>query len=710
MDYQRFIADITEHLTGGPQTPWKNVARADLPQFFGIDGLRAVARSMQLDLMPRNTKEERQIYDKVRKQPVFGTKAIEFDAYFPHMFFDKKVATKLMQEASRKIYETPESEMSKDEKLIELKKIQYRHRSLEGDWNFKDMEETEMFEELTDMLSKGQKISEGRIKWFNSNERAGSMNARTSYTAGWSVDGSSVEAYLRSLNNTYHRQLSQMFGRDIIDRMGKEMPKKWGKEQTKAWQKWAQLYVNDAIGNPTIISEELYNNPTMKLKMSPYGWWADNRIRDKVNGIGKMLGLGRKTKDLPENLRGITINDVRNWSNLEAQYEMAALLAHPKSMSMNMLGGTTHTIQNVGLKNFIKGKSMKYLSKINPEWTNKEAINKFVLSHGVIPEFLLYEMGLQGEFQTKEGKSFIRDAKSALRRNPELDGDGLIAISKKHGKDVWKKAVNFAGKFMSIPERALRRDSFMAHYIHAWEKFGGAVKDYDHPVLIEMAKKGVKATQFLYNAPNRPAFARTSLGKVMSRFQLYAWNSVAFRNQVKRQARISGWAPGSEAVERYRRTLAADMFMFSMANVFAYSLFETNLPQPWGWAQDTADWLFGDEKERDRAFYGAWPTKLAPFQAITPPGLRLAGPTFDAILNDDWSSMAEYHVWNMMPFGRMGRDIFGKGNLRENPMRIPEKLIGFPMREIQSKIKKAKEEEEREAERLLQEQIRVKTW
>ena len=91
---------------------------------------------------------------------------------------------------------------------------------------------------------------------------------------------------------------------------------------------------------------------------------------------------------------------------------------------------------------------------------------------------------------------------------------------------------------MGKPERILRRDSFMAHYVHYWKKFGGAIKDPNHPFLIELAKKGVKATQFLYNAPNRPPFARSALGKVMTRFQLWAWNAARFRNDVNRQMNV----------------------------------------------------------------------------------------------------------------------------------------------------------------------------
>ena len=80
---------------------------------------------------------------------------------------------------------------------------------------------------------------------------------------------------------------------------------------------------------------------------------------------------------------------------------------------------------------------------------------------------------------------------------------------------------------MRRPERTLRRDAFMAHYLQARNNFEGAITRFDDPILIKMAREGVKSTQFLYSAPFRPAFARSTMGKAMTRFQLWAWNSVS---------------------------------------------------------------------------------------------------------------------------------------------------------------------------------------
>jgi hypothetical protein len=349
---------------------------------------------------------------------------------------------------------------------------------------------------------------------------------------------------------------------------------------------------------------------------------------------------------------------------------------------------------STGWGNFVKGRSPSFLTKINPKWKTLKDVDDFVIGQGVLPEFMVYEMGLQKAFQNTKGKKFLEEFAAKLTRDPNMSEKSLSELVSKYG--LGEKVMNFASKFMTIPERALRRDAFMAHYVQAWEKYGSAIKEYDHPFLIEIAKKGVKATQFLYDAPFRPAFARTSLGKVMSRFQLWSWNSVRFRNDVHRQAKIYGYQPGTPEWARFERTMQTDLFVFALANVFAYSMFESNLPQPWGWIQDFSDWIFGDEGERDKAFYGAWPKEVAPLQMVTPPALRLAGPALNAWLNDDWSKIARYHVWAMFPFGRINRDLYGPGNLIENPMRLPEKIMGLPVMQAQRAMTKWKDREDEE--------------
>ena len=180
----------------------------------------------------------------------------------------------------------------------------------------------------------------------------------------------------------------------------------------------------------------------------------------------------------------------------------------------------------------------------------------------------------------------------------------------------------------------------------------------------------------------------------MTRFQLWSWNSVRFRNDVFRQAKMYGLKRGTEAMDRYTRQMQIDIFVFALANMFAYSLFETALPAPWNWLQDTADWIFGNEKERDRAFFGQWPKQLAPLQMVTPPIFRLLPSSARALVDDDWSKVSKYYSWTMFPFGRMIRDVaHPEQSIIKNPMRIPEKLVGFPLTNLSREVKRIKEKE-----------------
>ena len=120
------------------------------------------------------------------------------------------------------------------------------------------------------------------------------------------------------------------------------------------------------------------------------------------------------------------------------------------------------------------------------------------------------------------------------------------------------------------------------------------------------------------------------------------------------------------------------------------------MPAPWNWIQDTSDWIFGDEKERNRAFFGTWPRAIAPLQTVTPPILRLPISSMRAILEDDWSKVADYYAYTMFPFGRIIRDLHGPNNLIENPMSIVDKWTGLPVISATRASKALREGEERD--------------
>jgi hypothetical protein len=577
----------------------------------------------------------------------------------------------------------------------EIGKIITKYRSMSGDWLINDIVEQNLLDGALREIAEKKKGE--HLKHYDSNPRSGNTQRRTGNIEGWATDIGAWENYQKSLIDTHFRQVGQILSRQMLNQFHDFAKKTWKDEgQVKAWYNFINDYISRSLGHPSIIPDSWMEGPDaqlMKVKGTPYSWFADNHVKDVINKAKKKFGIKEDTR-LPEELRGIDEMDLRHWSNLEAKYQMATLLAHPKSAVANIFGGTLHTIQSVGWRTWKDSRNVEYIKSVIGDkevskWTSKKDLDKWVIGHGVIPDFIMYETGLNPMLKGTKWKGFLDDAKKLLDKDPMVKDDTLLTLAKKH--KITEGLFHKAAWFMREPERMLRRDAFISHYLHARELFGHQNMELNHPLLIEMAKKGVKATQFLYSAPYRPAFSTTALGKVMTRFQTWAWNAVRFRKEVMKEAKLYGFRPGTREFDRFKRQYLSDMFVFGLGNVFAYSIFESAMPQPYSWFQDTADWIFGDENERDRAFFGAWPTAVAPLQVVTPPGLRMVPATFNAIVNNDFSRVADYHMWTMFPFGRMARDIKG---VIENPMRAIEKGTGIPYMQFAREATKYREKDE----------------
>jgi len=691
LDYNRFLRDISKTYNKGES----------IPKWLGIDGLRQIARSMQIDMLSKDAKGK-ELRQKLINATLTRTGQKHFRGFWPHLFFSGKEVVKAI---NKRTIEIMNSDLEPAEKDAEIRKLVAKHKSLTGDWIdpneglWESIDRAQLGEAVKDV--KGKKRPD-RIDWWDNDLMIKSMYKRGAHIPGYSIERSTYESYLRNVGDTYFKQLNQIMTRDIIEKYKKRAFRKgWYKAKDykdnmslgQAWENYLKLYAQGAMGNPDIIPNKVYEDPTMKIKGTPYGWWSDNKVRDRLNKIKNSLFKGQKLHPKLEKIIDTDLdhNTVLKLSNMEAKFELASLLAHPKSMVANIFGGSMHTIQHAGWNYFKRAQKVSELQKINPEINSAEARDKWVVKHGIIPEFIMYEWGLSPELRTANAKQFIQEAVGKFTGD-KVDRPGLIELAKKY--EISKPIMEKAALFMSKPETKLRRDAFVASYLRAYDKFGGAFKNPDHPFLIEMAKKGVKATQFLYNAPYRPAFARTALGKVMTRFMLWSWNAARFRNDVIREARTRGISPGSAEFEKFKRTAQIDLFVFAMGNVFAYSLFETAMPAPWNWLQDTSDWLFGNEQERDRAFFGTWPAPVAPLQMITPPIARFPAAGLQAYLNDDYGRMADYHIYTALPFGRIVRDFspYAPGNLVDNPLRLMDKWTGFPLTGLQKESKRLKKE------------------
>ena len=657
----------------------------------GIDGLREISKSQMIAYYPKAQFDvKKAIQEGLNIQP---TGDLGAKGYWPHMGGDSKIAAEGLKSFIKKLTENPF--VDKELRKREIAKALYHYRQITGDWvptgELNDAYNLAS-DVLKDIATKSGKKSE-RIKGFTENRRVGAQHKRDAHIPGWSVEPEVYSQYMKSVIDNMYKHAAQIKVRSDIHKFQGEHFKKTGdSKNTFEWVDFFNLYAQDALGYPQHIPQHILDNPNMKIKGTPYAWWNDTNVKNRINGIRDMLGVGRKKDaDLPEELRGIDFSTLAKWGNLEAKYQLASLLAHPKSAVANLYGGTSHTLISTGLTNFKNARSIKYLqTNVNPEWQNMADVEKWVRGLGVVEDFIIYEAGLNPKFKNKRFKNFLSDATAAIKKDPNVSDRNLRNIANRHG--IIDSVFNKAAWFMRRPERTLRRDAFMAHYLQARNNFEGAISKFDDPMLIKFGMEGVKSTQFLYSAPFRPAFARSSMGKVMTRFQLWAWNSVRFRNETIREASLRGWKQGTPEFERFKRMATMDLLMFGLANVFMYSLFENALPQPYGWIQDWADWAYGSDKERGRAFFGSYPTALAPLQMITPPIARLLPGTFKAIIEDDWSKLAGYQVWSMFPFGRMGNDVLGEYGLITNPSRAIEKITGIPYQQIPRQVKKYKDE------------------
>ena len=585
------------------------------------------------------------------------------------------------------------SEADKERLISHAVKLAFQMRGASDSFNLEALKDWGMYNEVQQVV--GNKLQQNEaIEALNSFMKARSQKSRSLTIGGWDLSPMAGVKYHKNLADTFYSNMSQIVGRDTIHRFELDQVRKYKKDgkiidsegwdNAKNWKTFQELYLNEAMGFPSIIPDNVLNNKGMGIKGTPYHWFADSTVKKRLNKIRNMFKGG----EMPENLdKYLDYNKIRHWTNLEAKYQLATLLAHPKTAIANVFGGSTLTIQSTGLRHWLNAQSTTHLkNNIDPSFTSPGDAGRWVEGLGVIEQFITYETGMSPHAKnTKVSKAF-GEMMQAIKGDKGVEDVRLLDIWKSSG--LGDALFEKAAWFMRKSERKLRRDSFIAHYLQAKDRFGDAITDRDHPFLVEWAKRGVQDTQFLYTAAFRPGFARSSLGKVMTRFQLWAWNSVAFRNKVAREAKMYNFTPGTPEYERFKRTASIDMLVFALASTFTYSMFEANLPAPYNYLQDLGDWLMGDQTTRDRAFFGSYPTEVAPLQLITPPAGRMIGPTIKAMLDDDYSRLSDYYVWTMFPFGRLARDV---KNSIENPVRSIESLTGFPYMNLHRFVKEERE-------------------
>lgn len=466
---------------------------------------------------------------------------------------------------------------------------------------------------------------------------------------------------------------------------------------------------------------------------SLYHYTSDEKAVNLFKGINTLFG-GKLLKDLPvvdkktgvgeSEYRNAVLKRIRNISDLEGQFELISLLSHPKTAITNVYGGTVNTISDVGWSSFRKANSTKdiltMLQSMNAEFTftnpstgkkekrgfeSRTDIDSWLESLGVYDQMFLDMVSLDRNFSKKNVQDFAQQFIQRMNKNLAVE-EGTMSkaayeqlqkrTSLELARDLKIKEpfIEFGALPMKWSERKLRGTAFLANYINMRENVLGPVKDqiaFDSPVLIKYALKGVEASQFMYQATFRPNFANTSLGRVLTRFQPYAWNSIGRRIRLYKDAKQADWNREVLASKKFQRQFTFDLMSLALANIFIASIFEYALSPPMSWMQDTAALLFGDKKDRDRAFFSSYPhPALAPLQVVTPPIGRFVLQPITALLNQDFQTFKDYTLYSYFPYGRLYRDVKRTYN---SPAMAPDYLTGLPLHQIHD-IRRAQVEED----------------
>ena len=598
------------------------------------------------------------------------------EAYFPHLNHPDKY----IEEFVRKNTTAQDDDVAlKDE----IERIKFIGRSEQNISNSHKSWADEMLWNSQVEFIKDQKSYEEVAQNIGLSNRQKNTRKRgeNATIAGWQRDIRSLKQYEKDIVKAYYNNILSLGGNIRIRDFLSTSKGNIDDVDAKKWAKFMEIYVRDNLGYPSVYSEaDIRDLP--EIKKSFYWKFTDQYVSEQG---GKFLSKLRKKPKKEGETEDPTASFnatqwLQTWSNFEAKYQLMTLLSRPKTFINNIVGGEPNTLINVGFRHWKATFDVNFLkNRIDPNFRSKGDVYAWAESHGGLESFLAGEISKIDKIAPSEVKSAINRMVDVIKGKPDIKDMELMEIWSKTGLSdaVFDK---FAF-FMKASERQLRYRSFTSHYLKAREIFdvSGHLIDPNDPLLISMAQRGVAATQFMYNNANRPAFSRTSLGKVFSRFQLWAWNSTKFRSQIFSDMKQYGIQPNTDAGKRFERLMLSDMFILAMASMLPFSIFESVLPQPLAWIRDTAQWLFGDPEERESAFMGALPVNVAPLQIILPPSSRFITPIIGSLFSGDWERMGSYYSYTYMPYGLLGRDLLMS---IETPINAPRNILGIPLVEI----------------------------
>jgi hypothetical protein len=490
-----------------------------------------------------------------------------------------------------------------------------------------------------------------------------------------------------------------------------------------AWVDYLRLYARDSMGHQSFFNERMMTpegKEVMHLNRKNLYYTTSDEVI--IKGLEKTWKskLGKKapffnSKDIPDDPKArkeYFSRLIHKIGRAEAQYELMSLLANTGTWTTNIFGGATMTIGSAGMKNYRRAFSNKdvlntLLTNEHGEpivqlldgtaVTSRKQLMTWLEERGVIDNFIQNEFEYNPELVStlkKKGvniKDFQRDILKAMKSKKGNRDENVSDVLRRY--EIGQKMLKAGGFLMQQSERVNRLNAFIAHSMQAVTKFGAAGKylTINDPFIFHMGEKGIEISQFLYQNAFRPAFMRTSMGKVLGRFKLFAFNSIHVRKEFYKQAKFYNFKEGTQAYDRFKDTFALDMLMFALGSAFMFSVFDTTLPPPYDWIQATADWAYGDKRERDMAFFGS---PVGPLNILKPPVMRIPG-AFAELINGDWHDFTGYTMYTLFPFGRGIRQV---KQFAESPERAPEIFLRLPYNKLRSRLERAKKRGKQEEE------------
>ena len=202
---------------------------------------------------------------------------------------------------------------------------------MSGEWELEEAKEWELYDEVQAHLKDiSDTLNPDHLASYTRSASVGQAHQRLNHMPGWSYEPRVVDKYIRSIAGAFNRAVGQVVARHELNQWLDSKRGQFGEELANSWERFFNIYINNAAGYPATLPKAYLEDPNLKVKGTMYSWWAENNVRNKMNKVMDKLGMTKK--DLPKEMQGVNIQDLRNWANLEAKLSLIHI-SGPRDLS-----------------------------------------------------------------------------------------------------------------------------------------------------------------------------------------------------------------------------------------------------------------------------------------------------------------------------------------------------------------------------------------